>query len=336
MSKMTIYKLAKELNMTPSMISRAFSPNGKVSDEKRKLILETAKKYDFMPNKMASRLSMRSISIGIVINSSFSINAEKMIRGIEESYEELKDYKITYDVEVINLSDTNENCDHIFAKYAGYDGIIVAGFSAEKYTQHLNELYRKNPNIVQVQAINEGANCLFASKHSEKTASAIASEFLYNCLSKSKSKNILLFIGDRESLLHKRAKEAFEKACGELNLNILDVIDAKNRDNVRSAFKKYEGKIDGIYTTSGFSTHICEYLEESSSDISFVAFDTHEKVKEYMQKGIISATISQDITKQMKNAFEHLVKYIINDEKPSDVIYTDVQLVLKSNMHLFN
>ena len=38
MSNVTIYTLAKELNMTPSMISRAFSPNGKISEEKRKII----------------------------------------------------------------------------------------------------------------------------------------------------------------------------------------------------------------------------------------------------------------------------------------------------------
>ena len=37
-SNVTIYTLAKELNMTPSMISRAFSPNGKISEEKRKII----------------------------------------------------------------------------------------------------------------------------------------------------------------------------------------------------------------------------------------------------------------------------------------------------------
>ncbi len=342
MSKMTIYKLAKQLNMTPSMVSRAFSPNGKVSKEKRELILKTAEKYDFVPNKMASRLSMKSIRIGIIINSSFAINAEKMIRGIEQSYDELKDYKIAYDVTQIDLSyDTSLDHKQIMAKYADYDGIIVAGFSAEKYTSDLNALYAKNRNLVQVQAINENADYLFSSKHDERIASAIAAEFLYNCLKKSETKNILLFIGDEESLLHKRAKEAFEKACENLGLNIIETVSTKGsaeklRSATHSAFEKHCGKIDGIYSTSGFSYPICECLEEMNSDVAFVAFDTHEQIKNYLQKGIISATISQNLSLQMKNAFEHLVKYIINGEKPSDIIYTDVQLVLKSNMHLFS
>lgn len=342
MSKMTIYKLAKELNMTPSMISRAFSPNGKVSKEKRELILETAKKYDFVPNKMASRLSMNSIRIGIVINSSFAINAEKMIKGVEMSYSELKDYKITYDVTLLDLSkDPSFDYRATFNKYADYDGIIVAGFSAEKYTADLNVLYTKNHNLVQVQAINESADYLFASKHDERIASEVAAEFLYNCLRKSESKNILLFIGDEESLLHKRAKAAFEDACSDFALNILETISTKGgaeklKNATLTAFDKYRGKIDGIYSTSGFSYPICECLEGKNSDVTFVAFDIHEQIKNYLGKGVISATISQNLSLQMKNAFENLVKHIINGEKPQKTIYTDVQFVMKSNMHLFD
>ena len=85
MSNVTIYTLAKELNMTPSMISRAFSPNGKISEKKRKLILEAANKYGFTPNKFASRLSMKNVRIGILINSRFPVNTDKMIAGIESA-----------------------------------------------------------------------------------------------------------------------------------------------------------------------------------------------------------------------------------------------------------
>ncbi len=341
MSKMTIYKLAKELNMTPSMISRAFSPSGKVSKEKRDLILETARKYDFVPNRMASRLSMRSIHIGVVINSGFSVNAEKMLRGIERSYEELKDYKISYNVTLVDLAASGDDCRETLMQYADCDGIIVAGFSAAKYTDVLNELYAKNHNVVQVQAVNEDADCLFSSKHDEKMASSIAAEFLANCLKHSSRKNILLFTGNAESKLHIDAREAFENACKTFGLNLLKTVSSRDNTSLlqlvaEEAFAEFKGEIDGIYTTSGVSDPICECIEKSGANITFVAFDTHEQIKSNLEKGIISATISQDITMQMKSAFDHLIKYIINDEKPPKTVYTDVQLVLKSNMHLFN
>ena len=48
-------------------VSRAFNPSSRLDPEKRRLVLETAAKYGFTPNRMASRLSMREIKIGIII-----------------------------------------------------------------------------------------------------------------------------------------------------------------------------------------------------------------------------------------------------------------------------
>ena len=54
MPKVTIYTLAEELNMTPSMVSRAFNPDARISEDRRAIVLDTAKKYGFSPNKFAS------------------------------------------------------------------------------------------------------------------------------------------------------------------------------------------------------------------------------------------------------------------------------------------
>ena len=67
-SNVTIYTLAEELNMTPSMISRAFSLNGKISEEKRKIILETANKYGFTP---------KSNNLEIALEASFVCKVAK-------------------------------------------------------------------------------------------------------------------------------------------------------------------------------------------------------------------------------------------------------------------
>ena len=99
--------------------------------------------------------------------------------------------------------------------------------------------------------------------------------------------------------------------------------------------EKYGDVVDGVYTTSGISEALCRYLDENKVDAAFVAFDTHEAVRRYMKKGVVCAAIDQNVTQQMACAFEGLVKHIISGEKCEKVIYTDVQLVLKSNMHQF-
>jgi len=340
-SEVTIYTLAKELNMTPSMISRAFSPSGKISEEKRKIILEAANKYGFTPNKFASRLSMRTVCIGVLINSHFTVNTDKMLEGIERAYGKLKDYKIRYDIKIMNSYENKiEDYIEVLSRYKNYDGIIVSGMSSEKYTDMLNSLCRENPNVVQVQAINSSADCLFSSKHNEETASFLAAEFLYNCLNRKERKNILLFTGDKDSALHSCAEAAFKNACKEFGLYVLQSIDMKDNeeyflDIIPDILKKHIDETDGIYITSGISLPLCRYLEEYNINVPFVSFDTYEGIKTYLKKGVISATIAQNVEKQMETAFEQLVRHIISGEETPDTVYTDIQLVLKSNMHQF-
>lgn len=342
MAYISIYTLAKELNMTPSMVSRAFNSSAKISEEKRKTVLDAAKKYNFTPNKFASRLSMKAVRIGILINSKFQVNSDKMVEGIKIAHEELKDYKVHYDITILNrfINDYSDFCQTL-DRYKDYDGVILAGMSSDSYTNLINDLYKVNHNVVQVQAINQNANYLFASKHDEKTASALAAEFLYNCLKKSERKNVLLFTGDLKSNLHSNALEAFKESCGKLGLNLLTAVDMGDSEEklaqiIPDVFGELGDKIDGIYITSGISNTLCRYLEENCYDIPFVAFDTYEDIKSYINKNIISATISQNVRNQMKVAFEMLVKHVITGADCPKNIYTDVQLVLKSNIHQFD
>ena len=342
MSDVTIYTIAKELNMTPSMVSRAFNPEAKVSEEKRQIVLETARKYNFSPNKFASRLSRKTVQIGILINSKFQVTTDNIILGIKEAHEKLKDYKIQYDISVLHPSKNNdEDIREVANRYKSYDGIILTGMSSGHYTELINELSDANPNVVQVQAINHRANYLFGSKHDEKLASGLAAEFLYNCLRKSERKNILLFTGDQGSALHASAADAFRAACGKAGLDVLATVDTKDKEEyfkelLPLIFAQYGKQADGIYITCGISAPLCRFLEENGYDIPFVAYDTHSEIKSYIEKGIISATIAQNVSNQAKIAFEMLVKHIITGEECPKTVYTNVQLVLKSNMHQFN
>ena len=342
MSKVTIYTLAKELNMTPSMVSRAFNPAARISEEKRRTVLAAAERYGFSPNKMASRLSMRTVRIGVLINSHFSVNTEKMKAGIARAHEQLRDYKIAYDITLLNEEEhTYEDFRRALAAYRDYDGVILSGMSASDYTPLIDELYRVNPCVVQVQAINEAAGHLFASKHDERTASAMAAEFLYHCLRRAKEKRVLLFTGDLRSTLHTSARQAFAEACERLGLTLLSSVDMKDSEKtleglLPEVFGSYGDTLDGIYITSGVSAPLCRYLAENGYDIPLVTFDTYEEIKQYMKKGVISATVAQNVAGQMERAFSLLVKHLITGERCPKTVYTDLQLVLQSNSHQFD
>lgn len=83
--KITIYDIAKVLNVTAATVSRALSGNKNISEATRKLVLETAEKMNYEPNKLALALkSGKSNNIGVIvprINTNFF---SSVIRGIED------------------------------------------------------------------------------------------------------------------------------------------------------------------------------------------------------------------------------------------------------------
>jgi LacI family transcriptional regulator len=83
--KVTIYEIAKKLDITAATVSRALNNNLKISPATRKLVLDTAAKMNYKQNKLAQALrSGKSNNIGVIVPRIDSNFFASVIRGIEE------------------------------------------------------------------------------------------------------------------------------------------------------------------------------------------------------------------------------------------------------------
>ncbi|MBU4537498.1 MAG: LacI family transcriptional regulator [Weeksellaceae bacterium] len=84
-NKVTIYDIAKELNITAATVSRALNGNPNISEKTRNKVLAKANEMDYKQNKLALALkSGKSNYIGVIvprINTNFF---GSVIRGLEE------------------------------------------------------------------------------------------------------------------------------------------------------------------------------------------------------------------------------------------------------------
>jgi LacI family repressor for deo operon, udp, cdd, tsx, nupC, and nupG len=84
--RVTIYDIARKLNITASSVSRALNNSSHVNENTKQLIIKTAAEMNYKPNTMASNLRKgKSQTIGVVvprINQNFFAN---IIAGIEEA-----------------------------------------------------------------------------------------------------------------------------------------------------------------------------------------------------------------------------------------------------------
>ena len=341
--KSTIITIADELGVSPSTVSRAFNPKSKISNEARQRILQCAKRQNYVPNRTASRLSMREINIGVVYTSFYDLASDEFAKGIRDAYRELFDLKINLEFETLNYTTrTSDNLREILSRWENFDGVIVSGLSDPDEIAILNRYAKINRNIVLLQADIPEVDKLFVSCHDPAVSSRMAAEFIADCLKFSPRKDVVIFTGERRTGLHTEANDVFIRAAEELGLNVVGSFDMKDSPEMLK-WQLYEMYVKqgmrpaGVYITSGKSIELCKFIKENelSERTVLVTFDVYPELNEYLKSGVITATIYQNLYKQAKNAFINLVKYVIGQIDVGNFISPAPELVLKSNLDFY-
>lgn len=341
--KSTIITIAEEIGVSPSTVSRAFNPKSKISNEVRQRVLQCAKRQNYVPNRTASRLSMRKINIGVIYTSFYELATDEFAKGIGDAYRELFDLKINLEFETLSCATrTSENIRDILARWESFDGVIVSGLSDPDEIAVLNEYAKINKNIVLLQTDVPEVDKLFVSCHDPAVSGHMAAEFIADCLKYSPKKEVVIFTGERRTGIHAKANEVFISEANKLCLNVIGSYDMKDSPELLKwqlyeMYVKHGQRPDGIYITSGRSIELCRFLKENelADKTVLVTFDVYPELNEYLRSGVLTATIYQNLYKQAKNAFISLVKYVIGQIDVGSFISPAPELVLRSNLDFY-
>ncbi len=90
--KITMKKIAEDLNISKMTVSRYFN-GGYVSNENKAKIEEYTKKYNYTPNMLARNLKYKSNIIGFITPRIDSKTSSKVIAGIIEEIQKI-DFRV--------------------------------------------------------------------------------------------------------------------------------------------------------------------------------------------------------------------------------------------------
>ena len=141
--KVTMYTIADEVGMSIAAVSRAFDPASCLKPDKRALILETAERLGYVPNRMAARLSSEPIRIGALIWGSLRVYYGHIEEGLREAFRLYKDYKVDLDLRILDRSEaSDEDAAEALDGFAasGCAGVIVSGALGPAGTKALARL----------------------------------------------------------------------------------------------------------------------------------------------------------------------------------------------------
>ncbi|MEZ0537351.1 LacI family DNA-binding transcriptional regulator [Caldicellulosiruptoraceae bacterium PP1] len=217
MKRVTIYDIAKEAKVSPSMVSRVINNSGSVKKEKAEKILQIAQKYNYVPNILARSLTKKkSKTIGIILpdisNPFFlQIYREAEKRALEKGYNIILGNSFSkYEIESVYLRSLVEK---------QVDGIIFLGGRIndcklkDKYIEEMIAIKNKVP-IATVNSIYEEITTTNIITDEEK-----GFRQLMEFICKRGFKKVGIILGDQGVSSTESKKEYFLKYVDEYHLD---------------------------------------------------------------------------------------------------------------------
>lgn len=334
----TITTVAKEVGMSIAAVSRAFDKNSKLKEEKRTLILETAKKMGYRPNKMAARLSCPQVRIGVLIYGEISAYYNDYIKGVNQSFLEKKDYKVECDLVVLEKSKYP-----IFEAYRvierfineKYDGVILSGFDGKSNKNKINKLKENNIPFILLDHDILGVERDGVSMNDSCAAGKLAAQLIGVTLGENRT--VAVLCSDLDNISQKELTDSFCRASAEYGVKVTEVLPTfNNPDTARELTEKLLNEnIGGIYVSTANSVSVCEVVKSKNTNVSLVCSDVFSELVPFIEDKTVFATVYQDPFNQAYKAFESLFENIINNKKTDEYMTVKPLAVFKSNLELY-
>lgn len=154
--EITIYDIARELDVSPSTVSRALKNNKLISHSTRKLILDKAAEMGYRHNSFASNLrKQKSHTIGVLLHDLNSNFITAVLAGIENVTT-----KEGYDIIIAHSANDFEkeiaNANNLFHKRV--DGLIASLTDTSNDLEHFKIFFEKNIPVIFFDRVNENSD----------------------------------------------------------------------------------------------------------------------------------------------------------------------------------
>lgn len=275
--EITIYDIAKQLDISPATVSRALNDNNLVSASTRKKVNSLAENLGYRQNLFASSLRLKKThTIGVILHELNTYFITSVLAGIERIVTEAK-----YNLIIVHSAENAEievaNARNLFNKRV--DGIIASlSFNTENLS-HFDQFQRKNIPVVFFDRVFENSDGVKIIINNFKAGYDATTHLI-----EQGCKCIAHITSSLKRNVYSERMRGYKQALLDHNLNFeekLLIIDGlKEEDALRSANRILAMKTlpDGIFITNDFcAAVVMQALKDAGlripQDIAIVGFN---------------------------------------------------------------
>ncbi len=258
MQKLTLKKIARELDVSISTVSKSLSDSAEISDDTRQKIKAFAKLYNYKPNNIALSLKNRKTkTIGVIIPQIVHYFFTTVISGIEKVANE-RGYNVI--IGLSNDSFTKEVINMEMLANGSIDGFILSVANETQLLKdyhHLEETINQGIPIVMFdRAIKEIECDKVVGDDIESARKSVSKLISLGC------RNIGIITTKDYVNIGKLRRRGYEKALFENNIPINEKFILKLKDELNddgnleeleneiNSFLMNNPGIDGIFTVN--------------------------------------------------------------------------------------
>jgi len=273
----TIYDLAKQLNVSPGTVSRSLNDHPSISQKTKERVISKARELDYKVNKFAVNLrTQKSKTIGVIIPKLNSYFVSTLLAGIEKVANEAG-YNIIISQSLESMEKEKMNAKTLFN--SGVDALLVSlAYDTDNY-DHFDAYIKSKIPLIFMDRVHNLPNC-----PTIVIDNVMAGFEATNHLISQGCKNILLVgghlkrnvYGDR-FLGYKKALEQSNQVFKKTNLLETDM-EPQNVNDVIAYIKNLKKPVDGLFILSdSFASHCIKELKKENfkipEDIKVIGFN---------------------------------------------------------------
>ncbi|MDP4257377.1 MAG: LacI family DNA-binding transcriptional regulator [Bacteroidota bacterium] len=252
----TIYDIAKKLNLAASTVSRGLQDSPEIGKKTKKRIVETAEKMGYSANLTARSLrQQQSETIGVIVHQLNSNFVNSVLAGIERVTTEAG-----YDILIAHSSESYvkevANAKNLFHRRV--DGVISSLSLETMDLEHFRAFAERNVPVVYFDRVEQEENSTAVVIDNVKCG-YVATQHLIQ----QGCKRIVHVTASLNRNVYSQRYEGYRKALAEHKLEFSDdlliIDDHSERAAMDAAMKilQMNPRPDGVFVTSDFVAAFC-------------------------------------------------------------------------------
>ena len=337
----TMQDIADFVGVSRGTVDRVLNGRDGVNDATKKKVLDAAKMLNYQTNKtgLAIATQQKQLTVGVILFGIDNPFFDDVIQGVYDKAEELSIYgcivhvkKIPFDVEAqINAIDEMVK--------DGINGLLLSPYADNRVREKINELYRQDIPVVTVNTdIPDSHRLAYVGSDdykSGRTAGGLMGLFCHG------ETEIGVVTGSHYVKGHEDRIHGFNDITRTkypnlsiVALNACDDDDYKCYTVVQRMLEEHP-TITAFCFAAGGIYGGCKALAQAMGHAPFtvIAFDEIETTIDYINKGIITATVCQESFRQGADALSILLDYLIFHTEPQKKLnYTNLVIKIRENL----